>query len=231
MFIKKKKRLGLFIKPTKIFLDMNLPEVRNTYNGESISTLFETEFVLWNKGKKIIQESDFAAAIEIYGKDENLKILDVNYISSNCNENNFRYELNEKNHLIIHFDYLTKNQGIKLKILHTGDIKNLEYKIDSDSVKYSIEKSNYTANIITKKQEYNLLPILYLLMTVLLTSIPVNSLYRIIKNVMAGKNWSEISSSVTSFLSLLINFTLIFYPKSISSIRKEFRLNIPKKLR
>ena len=48
---------------------------------------------------------------------------------------------------------------------------------------------------------------------------------------MVGKNWSEISSSVTSFLSLLINFTLIFYPKSISSIRKEFRLNIPKKLR
>ena len=125
MFIKKKKRLGLFIKPTKIFLDMNLPEVRNTYNGESISTLFETEFVLWNKGKKIIQESDFAAAIEIYGKDENLKILDVNYISSNCDENNFRYELNEKNHLIIHFDYLTKNQGIKLEILHTGDIKSI----------------------------------------------------------------------------------------------------------
>lgn len=231
MFIKKKKRLGLFLKPTKIFLDMDLPEVRNTYNGESISTLFETEFVLWNKGKKIIQESDFAAAIEIYGKDENLEILDVNYISSNCDENNFRYELNEKNHLIMHFDYLTKNQGIKLEILHTGDIKNLEYKIDSDSVKYSIEKSNYTANIITKKQEYNLLPILYLLMTVLLTSIPVNSLYRIIKNVISGKNWSEIYSSVTSFLSLLINFALIFYPKSISSIRKEFRLNIPKKLR
>lgn len=231
MFIKKKKRLGLFIKPTKIFLDMNLPEVRNTYNGESISTLFETEFVLWNKGKKIIQESDFAAAIEIYGKDENLKILDVNYISSNCDKNNFRYELNEKNHLIIHFDYLTKNQGIKLEILHTGDIKNFEYKINSDSVKYNIEKSNYTANIITKKQEYNLLPILYLIMTVLLTTIPVNSFYRIIKSVMAGENWSEIASSITSFLSLLINFALVFYPKSISSIRKEFRLNIPKKLR
>ena len=231
MFIKKKKRLGLFLKPTKIFSDMDLPEVRNTYNGESISTLFETEFVLWNKGKKIIQESDFAAAIEIYGKDENLKILDVNYISSNCDENNFRYELNEKNHLIIHFDYLTKNQGIKLEILHTGDIKNLEYKIDSDTVKYYVNKSDYTANIKTKKNEYNILPILYLGMTVLFTTIPVSSFYRIIKNIISGKDLSEIVNSITSFLSLFIYFALIFYPKSISNIRKEFRFNIPKKLR
>ena len=68
-------------------------------------------------------------------------------------------------------------------------------------------------------------------MIVLLTTIPVNSFYRIIKSVMTGENWSEIASSITSFLSLLINFALVFYPKSISSIRKEFRLNIPKKLR
>lgn len=227
----KKKKLGLFFKPTKIFLDVNLPEVNSTYKGESISNLFETEFILWNKGKKIIQQSDFVTEIEIYGQDDKLKILDVNFISSNCDEESIKYNLNEKNHLIIHFNYLKQKQGMKFQILHTGDIKNLEYKIDSDSVKYNLEKCNYTANIITKKQEYNLLPLLYLVMTVILTTIPINSFYRIIKDVMEGKDWTEISSSITSFLSLLINFSLVFYPKCISSIRKEFRFNIPKKLR
>lgn len=227
----KKKKLGLFFKPTKIFLDVNLPEVKNTYNQEVITSLFETEFILWNKGKKIIEKSDFVTEFEIYGQNDKLKILDVNYISSNCDEDNIKYNLNEKNHLIIHFDYLKQNQGMKFKILHTGDIKNIEYKINSDSVKYSIEKSNYTANIFTKKQEYNLLPLLYLVITVILTTIPINSFYRIIKDVMEGKDWTEISSSITSILSLLINFSLVFYPKCISSIRKEFRFNIPKKLR
>lgn len=226
---KNNKQLCFFLKPTKLFSNIDIKEIKNTYMNIPINSITETEMIIWNKGKDILQGNDFVKKIEFWGESD-CKLLDINFVTKKLEDNIFNYSLVD-NHLIIDFDYLKIKQGIKLRIIHTGDIKDLNYKIESNSVKSSIEKSNYTADFISKKSNYNLLPIIYLVITIILTIIPVKTLFDIIKYLISGKNIKEISTTISSFISMLLSFSFIFYPKSISSIRKEFRINVPKEIR
>ena len=88
-------------------------------HGESALESFSiSRFALWNNGNSI-KKSDMAvnSPICICVKD-NERIIDAQILHAE-KENGFKIEESE-NKIIIKFDFIAKNQGIVLKIFHTG---------------------------------------------------------------------------------------------------------------
>lgn len=88
-------------------------------HGESTLESFSiSRFALWNNGNSI-KQSDMAdnSPICLYVKD-NEKIIDAQLLYAE-KENGFKIEQTD-NKITIKFDFIAKNQGIVLKIFHTG---------------------------------------------------------------------------------------------------------------
>jgi predicted ATP-dependent endonuclease of OLD family len=92
------------------------------YSNQEIKNFTVTKIVFWNKGRETIDKEDVVNAdpISIHIKD-GYNILDHDIIGKNEKTNNFSLsESSDKSSINIDFDYIDKNNGIVIQILHTG---------------------------------------------------------------------------------------------------------------
>lgn len=93
------------------------------YKGNNISNLNITKIAFWNHGKLTINNNDIAKAkpIKIFMK-ANGRILDAELLKVINPANMIQIYLQEnRKELVLNFDYLDKNDGCVIQIIHDGD--------------------------------------------------------------------------------------------------------------
>lgn len=125
-----KKKIPCYgIRSTNIIenLDSKFENIEMNYlkNGvvtEKIKDLTVTKVIFWNEGKETIHQNDIATAkpLQIMIKNK-CKIISSKIIYTKKSENLFEINLSEDNSYIdVNFEYIDKNEGIVIQILHTG---------------------------------------------------------------------------------------------------------------
>ena len=117
-----KKRLCYSIRSHTIIKKFpNVDKLSLKYNEKTIDAVTITFLAIWNNGKSTIYPSDFlkGAPLSVYAvdKSEILK-MEIVYYSNKLSE--FKINSTGNNRFKMTFNYLEKNEGVILKIVHTG---------------------------------------------------------------------------------------------------------------
>lgn len=93
------------------------------YNGEPMTSISITDVIIWCSGKEIINRNDIAplSPLTIHTP---AKILDYKLILSNEPCNNFQICRKNDHELTFDFDYICKNNGIAVRVIHAGGCEN-----------------------------------------------------------------------------------------------------------
>ena len=92
------------------------------YGGQKIENLTATRIALWNAGRETIQGSDIARADPLRITSEaDMKILSAEVMEQKNPANQFSVSVSgDQNCAELSFDYLDKNEGAVLQLLHSG---------------------------------------------------------------------------------------------------------------
>jgi multisubunit Na+/H+ antiporter MnhG subunit len=92
------------------------------YKGAKIQNLTVTKILFWNEGSETIDKQDLTNADPLrITVDDGYIILDYRIISCNNEASKFNCVLSEdKSSLLIEFDYIDRNQGLVVQVVHTG---------------------------------------------------------------------------------------------------------------
>jgi len=109
-----------------------IPDLNITYKENPVSNLTVTKIAIWNSGKETINAMDVPEGdpIRIPVSGNNMDVYGVEILHVAEPSNGFRLKPTTEFHAyVIKFDYIDYNQGILLKIIHSGkssdDIKIL----------------------------------------------------------------------------------------------------------
>lgn len=96
------------------------------YAGQVIKNLTVSKIAFWNTGGETIDKDDIIRADPIVISIKNdFKILDFKIIAMDNKTNNFQLARNEdQSNVNINFDYIDKNDGIVIQLIHTGYSNN-----------------------------------------------------------------------------------------------------------
>ena len=96
------------------------------YDDVKLSALTITKLAFWNKGRETIQSDDLTPKDQLRIEINNeYKILSCDILAQTKIANDFKVEITEdKKAIIISFDYLDYQDGVVLKIRHTGSDSN-----------------------------------------------------------------------------------------------------------
>lgn len=124
----KKKEPVYWIRTTHLMRETikDVKGLRILYNGAEINGLASTRFVFWNKGKEAIKHSDIASKNPIkITIDSSYEILDAFIDGCTDEDNNFtiKKDIDSKS-ILIDFEFMEKNDGISLKLIHTAPSSN-----------------------------------------------------------------------------------------------------------
>ena len=138
------------------------------YKGNKVENITVSRLLLWNEGADTINKEDIVAVnpprISCYN---NAIILEVRVLSTNNAASQFTCTISDKPNMAnIVFDYIDKNQGVVIQIIHTGvssrDI-GIEGQIKGvDSIKYKdlalaeIIEFRYPLNLIINRLPLNI---------------------------------------------------------------------------
>jgi hypothetical protein len=104
----------------------SLPGLSVKYKGKKLDSLTATKICFWNAGSATINSQDIASADPMrIILPKGRKFLFGRVGSQSIAGNNVTVNLSEDNNLTMTFDYLDKNQGAVILILHTGSSKEI----------------------------------------------------------------------------------------------------------
>lgn len=92
------------------------------YAGQRIGNLTVTKIAFWNNGAETMNQEDIASADPLVAKlKEEYTILDASVLFMKNDANQFSIDVSEDgSQLLLTFDYLDKDEGAVIQILHTG---------------------------------------------------------------------------------------------------------------
>lgn len=108
-----------------------IPQLKVTFNGETIKELSSTILYIWNSGNDVIDENDIVSTRPLKIKCDSGKILDGKILAQCDPSNGFMISNTTSTEIEIKFIYMDGNDGVKIQVLHTGaDSKlNVDCKI------------------------------------------------------------------------------------------------------
>src|SRR3989304_1944385 len=116
------------------------------YKGYQVENLTVSKILFYNRGAETIHRQDIETINPIRFSSEICKVLDASILQANNPSNNIRvhYDPSNKN-VFLDFDYLDKNQGAVIQIIHTGlSSEYLELNGDIKGVSKITEISEYS---------------------------------------------------------------------------------------
>jgi hypothetical protein len=99
-----------------------VPGLEISYNNQKVENLTVSKIVFWNDGKETIHGTDIAEAdpLQIIARG-NVKILDIKVLKTNSEPSRFcNPDDSELQSSFVTFDFLDKNQGGIIQVIHTG---------------------------------------------------------------------------------------------------------------
>lgn len=124
---RKEKDPKYFLRTHNLIRDFSnqLKALEINYAGQTISNLTVTRIFFWNNGMDTIDKVDIAEASPILIKMKNdYKILSAKVLYTKNATNRFSILQHPDESILINFDYLDKNEGGVIQILHTGQSSN-----------------------------------------------------------------------------------------------------------
>lgn len=126
---KEKKEISYIVNTYKIVQAGKnmIPEFQISYRGQTIDDLAVTRFVIWNSGNRLLNSNDIVDTkpLSITSNDDGPNILDASIIKRSEESNKFTIDKKSAHCAEIQFDYIDKQDGIIVQILHTGSAKNI----------------------------------------------------------------------------------------------------------
>jgi hypothetical protein len=119
------KRLSYSVQSTSFIRDYKstIPRLDVTYDGRTIQNLTITTFLIWNSGTETIDNADIANADPLqFIPDEDSTILYCEVAAMSLPANRVSITSNK-----LSFDYLDKDEGAVVKILHTGISSSVQF--------------------------------------------------------------------------------------------------------
>lgn len=133
-----------------------------SYDGRSMDSFSITDLIIWCNGKEMINRDDIApiSPLTVYSSSE---ILEYQLIFSNEPCNNFHITKINENTLSFDFDYMCKNNGVAVRIVHAGACSTLSVNCKIKDGKktlfvnprkgfiYPLISSQFVKNILSRK--------------------------------------------------------------------------------
>ncbi|MCK4736873.1 MAG: hypothetical protein KAT65_30755 [Methanophagales archaeon] len=110
------------VRSVNLVRDMvsSIESLEMLYSGEHIENLTATKIALWNAGHDTINSQDIASAAPLTVHIKGGKILDAKVDQKNP-ANKFSVDIaDDKSYATIQFDYIDKNEGVVIRLFHTG---------------------------------------------------------------------------------------------------------------
>lgn len=126
---KEKKELSYF-QDTKSLIykkRSNIDKLLVTYNGESVESLCTSVFTIWNSGNRTLNKADMVDTKELTVSARNdCRILDYGIVKCSEDTNDFVLQVINEQEVKILFDYIDRNEGVKIQLIHTGTKNDLD---------------------------------------------------------------------------------------------------------
>lgn len=239
---KEKKEFSYWQRSLSLIAKKNaiIKKLSVSYDGRIIEDLSVTKYIIWNSGNKTINSGDMVDSKEltIFAFGDHI-ILDTSLIVQSEPTNRFSINLINKQTVKITFDYVEKNDGIVIQIIHTGNIDDLriDCKIKGG---YPIKKSvQNKPDFVDKHQTlfFASLLVLSTLATLLMIYLAVSNtiaifnpsvrgfLYQTTNSVLSEQQEAILQSIFASFFSVVAIKSIVY------RVRRVFRVGIPKQLK
>lgn len=126
---KEKKKISYYIDSYEIVRAGKnvIPEFEILYSGQPISDLTVSRFAIWNSGNRVLNSSDIVDTkpLSIMSDDGGPDILAASVIKCSEESNDFMVTKKDAHCVEIKFDYVDKQDGVIIQILHTGSVNNI----------------------------------------------------------------------------------------------------------
>ena len=122
-----------------------------SYKDKIVENFTVSKVLFYNRGSETITKQDIDTIAPLKISSETCDILDASILQVNKTSNNFRINLDRgKEYVYIGFDYLDKNQGAVIQVVHTGlssDDLVLEGDIKGVQKLYQVQPESLIKNI------------------------------------------------------------------------------------
>ncbi len=209
------------------------------YKGQKTESLIVSRYAIWNSGNILIRNEDVVESRKLCLKcSEDAKILDAKIIAVNEDTNLCNIDSIDDNQVNLTFDYLDKNDGLVIQVLHTGKQNNLIF--DCKLKGGNLKDADYSKleNILSKEENKSrklaksLLTIEVFLLAVggfLTIFMTLDKIYNIIPRDNIFSVDYQISNNIFIFMTVIL-IVLLFLMCKLLFI-KIYHFNIPSKLR
>ncbi len=219
-----------------------ISQLKLTFDDKPIKNLTATKIAIWNSGNQVINATEMVNSKElsIQISSESNEILAAEIIASSEETNQFSLSTNPKS-VKISFDYVEKNDGVVIQVLHTGPQESLTVtgKIKGGKPLKDLNNKKLSSSIISKTTflmfQSKKIPAIVLgfvcvvgtlFCLLMIVSLFIPSLYSIVYPVVISSRESNI------FAIGIISGTVVLYDfMGFIIIRDAFRLVLPSKLR
>ena len=158
------------------------PNLKMSYKNKKIENFSVGKILFFNRGAETITKDDIDTVnhLKIVVKND-AKILDASILQMNNPSSQFTLEI-EEHEVLINFEYINKNQGAAIQLLHTGNLDDIEIVGDIKHVnKIVVIEGKSKINIAVKKLMINNWTIIFMalmtsgitIFTVLLTILDI----------------------------------------------------------
>lgn len=186
------------------------------FDGKAIQELSSTIYFLWNSGSDVINASDMVGKkpIKIICEDE--QFLDVKILKQSDESNSFQITDFNAANIEISFDYMDSGEGVKIQILHTGNVEKIqvEYKIKGGKPKRNCAELRKERGIkkVIKAIADELIPMFIWLFVFLMTALIVYIIG------ITGEGFLVITTIISVPLTLIMMFAFVKIRRMLKQI-------------
>lgn len=203
------------------------------YKTEIVNNLSITKIAFWNQGRETIKRNDIPEGDPLRISIKNgIKILDAEVISSNNPANKFQISsIDNDSSVRIFFDYLDKNQGGVIQIIHTGTTSN-DLSIEGTvmgvgkPIKNDLDAifSNKLSSFKISKPSRRLIRIIGLIFT---TALSIFSIFLIIAAIISFSTFGLGMGIMYGLMTTYFYYTTVrrIVPRELSIFEEDFNLS------
>lgn len=131
-------------------------QVSVMYDGSPVERVSSSEFIIWNSGNSVINNKDLITMEPLRIEfSQDIKLLRYQIVASNNPINNIELiTLKEyPNSILIDFDFLEKDEGMRIEVLHTGTKNDIYEKGKLIGVKSTFSKIHKPSPVKSNKKK------------------------------------------------------------------------------
>lgn len=228
-----KKKEITFRKASQIIIGNQVKhyeELKIFYGGQEVKDLSVTEIIIWNSGNKDIRSEDIVSdrPLKIFATSDS-RILSAEIVNENEKTNQFRLSETNSNNIKVEFDYVDSNEGVDVRIIHTGNSSNIKLDckiIGGEEIKQ--EKESLFEKSLSQIYPFNSFKtrcfFLSLIILVILIVL-VMAFLLIIGAVKIDNRQTTVSDLIAFWFVLFVSISVLFcYTKALVSSIKTHRL-------